>query len=251
MIDYIHISESLYTAAANSIRSLTEHYQAMLSAGVKPEDVLTRLVQHIDRINLSTADEASKTKAKSELLAFAKNNMLVSNQQEWDVVSGLFDDGWTPDGWIKESLDQNTTPSQAAGAATHVLYHANFNRFHGVVNGKSVKPMTEPELHRHLVRDHGYDKDTAAEMIRHFQAGNASGIQLHRSTDMVDAVVRHSGLALRHHLAGNYPMRNKHLKIAHQHMDMAHDTLKSDDAGATDHLDAKLRLAQNILKNMQ
>ena len=64
---------------------------------------------------MSTADEASKTKAKSELLAFAKNNMLVSNQQEWDVVSGLFDDGWTPDGWMKEDLDESPTTSQRRG----------------------------------------------------------------------------------------------------------------------------------------
>ncbi len=38
--------------------------------------------------------------------------MLVSNQQEWDVVSGLFDDGYVPDGWIKEDLDEGLTTSQ-------------------------------------------------------------------------------------------------------------------------------------------
>src|SRR4029077_3373889 len=57
-------------------------------------------VQTTGTISMSTADEASKTKAKNELLAFIQDNMLVSNNQEWDVVSGLFDDGWTPAGWV-------------------------------------------------------------------------------------------------------------------------------------------------------
>jgi hypothetical protein len=80
MIRHEQISESLYSTAANAIRTLSEHYQAMLSAGVKPEDVLTRLVRHLDAINQSTAtSEASKTKAKNELLAFASKHLTTAD----------------------------------------------------------------------------------------------------------------------------------------------------------------------------
>src|SRR6476620_9496425 len=100
MNDYFQISESLYAAAANSIRSLTEHYSAMLAAGVNPEDVLQRLVRHIEQINQSTASEAEKTKAKAELLAFATSDKF--SNHGWPTVSGLFGDGYVPDGWMKE-----------------------------------------------------------------------------------------------------------------------------------------------------
>jgi hypothetical protein len=240
MIDYTNISEALYSAAANSIRTISEHYSRMIQAGMKPADVLTRMVQHLDAINLSTADEASKSKAKAELLDFASKNL--ADADGWPVASGLFDGNYVPDGWIKEDLDEATTPD------THVLFHNNFGKFHGVINSRPIKPMTEPELTRHLLRDHGMDKDKAADMIGQFKTGNPLGEKLHNSTLSVDGAMKHAQHALAQHLAGNHSMRDNHLAVAHVHMDAALDALKKDDPGVVHHLPKKLEVLQNTTK---
>jgi hypothetical protein len=140
------------------------------------------------------------------------------------------------------------TLDEATDEGTHVLFRSNFGRFHGMIKGRQLRPMTEPELTRHLVRDHGLDMNMAADMIGHFKSCNPLGEKLHDSTLSVDGALKHTQHALAQHLAGNQPMRDNHLKVAHVHMDAALDSLTKDDPGVVHHLPMKLQVIHNTVK---
>jgi hypothetical protein len=90
---------SLYAAAARSLmESAAAPYEALMKHGMPEQDLLAKIVDHMDVIEQSAASEAEKERAASELLRFIETRITDNG--------GLFDDGWVPAGYVREDLNE-------------------------------------------------------------------------------------------------------------------------------------------------